>query len=61
MNNNVKHLMMSMTDAMEKIAERPQMKDNKGIVAGGSVTAKVALTDDQIRMLVQQRLLGKEE
>lgn len=51
----------TMTDAMEKIAERPQMKDNNGIVAGGSVTAKVALTDDQVRMLVQQRLLGKEE
>lgn len=51
----------SINDSLEKIANRPQMKDNNGIVAGGSVTAKVVLTDDQVRMLAQQRLLGKEE
>lgn len=49
-----------MTDSLEKIANRPQMKDNNGIVAGGSVTAKVALTDEQVLMLAQQKLLGKE-
>lgn len=49
-----------MAESMSKIAERPQMKDNNGIVAGGSVTAKVALTDEQVLILAQQRLLGKE-
>lgn len=49
-----------LADSMNRIAERPQMKDNNGIVAGGSVTAQVALTDEQVRILAQQRLLGKE-
>lgn len=49
-----------MAESMNRIAERPQMKDNNGIVAGGSVTAKVSLTDDQVRMLAKQNIIGKE-
>lgn len=41
-----------MTDSLDKIAERPQMKDNNGIVAGGSVTAQITPTDEQFKSLI---------
>lgn len=41
-----------LADSMNRIAERPQMKDNNGIVAGGSVTAQITPTDEQFKSLI---------
>ena len=41
-----------LADSMNRIAERPQMMDNNGIVAGGSVTAQITPTDEQFKSLI---------
>lgn len=38
-------------EASKKAAERPTMNDNNGIVAGGSIEAKISLTDNQVSMI----------
>lgn len=43
-----------MAESMKRIAERPTMKDNNGIVAGGDFTAKITPTDAQMNMLADK-------
>lgn len=43
-----------LADGMKRIADRPMMKDNNGIVAGGSVTARITPTDEQFKSLISQ-------
>lgn len=49
-----------MADGMKRIADRPMMKDNNGLVAGGNIEAKVQLSDEQVQYLAQQKLIGLE-
>lgn len=43
-----------MAESMNRIAERPTMKDNNGIVTGGDFTAKFTPTDAQMNMLADK-------
>lgn len=50
-----------MADSMNRIAERPQMKDNNGIVAGGNLNANFSFTNEQVQMLINQLSLTGEQ
>ena len=47
--------------ASKKAAEMPTMNDNNGLVAGGNIEARVALTNEQVRMLIEGLSLNDKQ